>query len=137
MYSEFHPCSSSFIGAQLIEVKKIHVFRNILNLKNFHYVFQKARNLEQKFLKRILRHFILGTLFYQHQTEPDQIRKGQTLALICYLLKIVMHWNPELIKPSAVTWSYVWGQAIERRTISKREVYHHVNFSMNPPSILS
>ena len=65
MYSKFHPCSSSFIGAQLIEVKKKHVFRNTLYLEFFHYVFQKARHLEQKFLKRILRHFILGILFYQ------------------------------------------------------------------------
>ena len=45
----------------------------------------------------------------QHQTDPDQNQKGQTLALICYLLKIVISWNPELIKPSAETWSYVWG----------------------------
>ena len=62
MYSKFHPCSSSFIGAQLIEVKKKHVFRNTLYLEFFHYVFQKARHLEQKFFKRILRHFILGRL---------------------------------------------------------------------------
>ena len=71
MYPKFQPCSSSFIGAQSIEVKNKHVFRNTLYLKIFHYVFQKARHLEQKYLKRILRHFILGRLmtiskyFYQ------------------------------------------------------------------------
>jgi len=32
MYAEFHPCSSSFIGAQFIEVKKKRVFRNTLGL---------------------------------------------------------------------------------------------------------
>merc|ERR1712074_505842 len=34
-YAEFHPRSSSFIGAQLIEVKKKRVFRNTLYLRNF------------------------------------------------------------------------------------------------------
>ena len=35
MYAKFHPCSSSFIGAQLIEVKKKRVFWNTLYLRNF------------------------------------------------------------------------------------------------------
>ena len=33
MYAKFHPCSFSFIGAQLIEVKKKRVFRNTLYLR--------------------------------------------------------------------------------------------------------
>ena len=35
MYAEFHPCSSSIIEAQLIEVKKKRVFGNTLYLQNF------------------------------------------------------------------------------------------------------
>ena len=35
MYAKFHPCSTSFIGAQSIEVKKKRVFRNTLYHRNF------------------------------------------------------------------------------------------------------
>ena len=37
IYAEFYPCSSSFKGAQLIEVKKKRVFRNTLYLRILHF----------------------------------------------------------------------------------------------------
>ena len=52
VYAKFHTCSSSFIGAQLIEVKKKRVFTNTLYLRILHCQLRQnclgthAKNLE-------------------------------------------------------------------------------------------
>ena len=95
VYAKFHPCSSLFKGAQLIEVKKKRVFRNTLYLRILH--FQLRQNCLGTHAKNHWNRATF-TIFYRFFTRAKISRPTYSNLVIVAVIWNGLKYFPSIVK---------------------------------------